>query len=82
MTVAIDHVPVRTNPKLRESRLFPSMWTYIRRNGVSIFRIYALYEPLRVFMTAALIVGLVALAVWARFFTSGSTATAAATCSR
>ena len=51
MTVAIDHVPVRTNPKLRESRLFPSMWTYIRRNGVSIFRIYALYEPLRVFMT-------------------------------
>src|SRR5215204_2893973 len=68
MTVAIDHVPVRTNPKLRESRLFPSMWTYIRRNGVSIFRIYALYEPLRVFMTAALIVAVVALAVWARFF--------------
>src|ERR671938_944023 len=44
------------------------MWTYIRRNGVSIFRIYALYEPLRVFMTAALIVGVVALAVWGRFF--------------
>jgi glycosyltransferase involved in cell wall biosynthesis len=68
MTVAIDHVPVRTNPKLRESRLFPSMWTYIRRNGVSIFRIYALYEPLRVFMTAALLVGLAALGVWGRFF--------------
>ncbi len=68
MTVAIDHVPVRTNEKLRESRLFPSMWTYIRRNGISIFRIYALYEPLRVFMTAALIVGVAALAVWGRFF--------------
>src|SRR5215213_3938730 len=67
MTVAIDHVPVRTNEKLRESRLFPSMWTYIRRNGISIFRIYALYEPLKVFMTAALIVGFVAVAVWARF---------------
>jgi glycosyltransferase involved in cell wall biosynthesis len=67
MTVAVDHVPVRTNPKLRESRLFPSMWTYIRRNGISIFRIYALYEPLRVFMTAALVVGLAAVAVWARF---------------
>ena len=53
MTVAVDSVPVRTNPKLRESRLFPSMWTYIRRNGVSIFRIYAQYEPLKVFMTAA-----------------------------
>ena len=47
MPVAIDHVPVRTNAKLRESRLFPSMWSYIRRNGISIFRIYALYEPLQ-----------------------------------
>jgi glycosyltransferase involved in cell wall biosynthesis len=68
MTVAIDHVPVRTNAKLRESRLFPSMWTYIRRNGISIFRIYAMYEPLRVFMTAAILIGLAAVAVWGRFF--------------
>ena len=68
MTVAIDHVPIRTNPKLRESRLFPSMWTYIRRNGISIFRIYAMYEPLRVFMTAALLIGLLAGVVWGRFF--------------
>jgi glycosyltransferase involved in cell wall biosynthesis len=67
-SVALDHVPIRTNPKTRESRLFPSMWTYIRRNGVSIFRIYAMYEPLRVFMTAALIVGVLAAAVWIRFF--------------
>jgi glycosyltransferase involved in cell wall biosynthesis len=67
MTVALDHVPVRTNPRTRESRLFPSIWTYIRRNGVSIFRIYAMYEPLRVFMTAAVVMGLAALAVWARF---------------
>src|SRR3954454_21151462 len=67
MTVAVDHVPVRTNPKLRESRLFPSMWTYIRRNGVSIFRIYAMYEPLRVFLTAAMLLGGAAVAVWGRF---------------
>src|ERR671924_1466233 len=67
MTVAVDHVPVRTNPKLRESRLFPSMWTYIRRSGISIFRIYAMYEPLRVFLTAALLVGGLALFVWGRF---------------
>jgi glycosyltransferase involved in cell wall biosynthesis len=67
MTVAIDHVPIRTNAKTRESRLFPSMWSYVRRNGVSIFRIYSMYEPLRVFMTAAGIIGLGALAVWTRF---------------
>jgi glycosyltransferase involved in cell wall biosynthesis len=68
MTVAIDHVPVRTNAKTRESRLFPSMWTYIRRNGVSIFRIYTMYEPLRVFMAAAAVIGLLAGIVWGRFF--------------
>jgi hypothetical protein len=65
--VAVDHVPIRTNPKTRESRLFPSMWSYVRRNGVSIFRIYSTYEPLRVFMAAAAIVGLIAAVIWARF---------------
>jgi glycosyltransferase involved in cell wall biosynthesis len=67
MLVAIDHVPIRTNEKTRESRLFPSMWSYVRRNTVSIFRVYALYEPLRVFMTAAALVGLVAAVIWGRF---------------
>jgi glycosyltransferase involved in cell wall biosynthesis len=67
LLVATDHVPVATNPKLRESRLFGSMWAYVRRNSVSIFRIYAQYEPLRVFMTMAFILGLGALGVWTRF---------------
>jgi glycosyltransferase involved in cell wall biosynthesis len=67
LLVATDHVPVATNPKLRESRLFGSTWSYVRRNSVSIFRIYAQYEPLRVFMTLALIVGLLAVAVWTRW---------------
>jgi len=67
LLVATDHVPVATNPKLRESRLFGSTWSYVRRNSVSIFRIYAQYEPLRVFMTLALIVGLAAVGVWTRF---------------
>jgi glycosyltransferase involved in cell wall biosynthesis len=67
LTVAIDHVPVRTNAKLRESRLFPSMSSYVRRNSVSIFRIYSMYEPLRVFLTAAGVLALAAFAVWMRF---------------
>jgi len=67
LTVAVDHVPVRTNAKLRESRLFGSTSSYVRRNGTSIFRIYAMYEPLRVFMTAALVLGVVALVVFGRF---------------
>ena len=67
MLVAVDHVPIRTNPKTRDSRLFPSMWSYVRRNAASIFRVYALYEPLRVFMIAAGIVAVPAAIIWARF---------------
>jgi glycosyltransferase involved in cell wall biosynthesis len=67
LLVAVDHVPIRTNPKTRESRLFPSMGAYVRRNAVSIFRIYAQYEPLRVFWSLALVIGLGAFAVWVRF---------------
>lgn len=65
--VAVDHVPVRTNDKTRESRLFPSMGSYVRRNALSIFRIYAQYEPLRVFWTLALVVAIGAVGVWIRF---------------
>lgn len=67
LLVATEHVPVRTNPVTRESRLFPSMWAYVRRNAISIFRIYAQYEPLRVFWSLAFLIGLAALALWVRF---------------
>jgi glycosyltransferase involved in cell wall biosynthesis len=67
LLVAIDHVPIRTNEKLRESRLFPSMWAYVRRNTVSIFRVYAQYEPLRVFMSLAALLFVLALIPWGRF---------------
>jgi glycosyltransferase involved in cell wall biosynthesis len=67
LLVAVDHVPIRTNPKTRESRLFPSMGAYVRRNAVSIFRIYAQYEPLRVFWSLALVIGVASIAVWVRF---------------
>ncbi|MEA2334914.1 MAG: hypothetical protein QOG40_1404 [Solirubrobacteraceae bacterium] len=67
LLVAIDHVPIRTNPKTRESRLFPSMGAYVRRNAVSIFRIYAQYEPLRVFWSLATLIGLASIGVWVRF---------------
>jgi hypothetical protein len=67
LEVALDHVPVRTNPKVRESRLFPSMSAYIRRNALSIFRVYSQYQPLKVFWGGALVMGLAALALFIRF---------------
>ncbi len=67
LLVAVDHVPIRTNPQTRESRLFPSIPAYIRRNGLSIFRIYSQYEPLRVFWGGALIAGVAAMVFFVRF---------------
>ncbi|HLM63917.1 MAG TPA: glycosyltransferase family 2 protein [Acidimicrobiales bacterium] len=65
--VAVTHVPVATNPKTRESRLFPSMWTYIRRNVAAIFRIYTGYEPLRVFSILAAVLTLTGVLAWTPF---------------
>jgi Glycosyl transferase family 2 len=52
---AIAHIPVKTNPKVRESRLFGSTWGYIRRNAGTITRVFAAYEPIRFFGSIALV---------------------------
>ncbi len=67
LLVAVEDVPIRTNPQTRESRLFPSTWSYVRRNSISIFRIYAQYEPMRVFFTAAVILFVAALVPFTLF---------------
>jgi glycosyltransferase involved in cell wall biosynthesis len=67
MLIAVEHVPVGTNPVERESRLFDSTGKYVRRNALAIFRAYVLYEPLRVFTVAALAFALAAFAAWLPF---------------
>ncbi|HXV05671.1 MAG TPA: glycosyltransferase family 2 protein [Solirubrobacterales bacterium] len=67
MLVAVDQVEIGVNPQTRESRLFGSTGAYVRRNALSILRIYARYEPLRVFATAGLVVAVLALAAWMPF---------------
>jgi hypothetical protein len=47
--MAIAHVEVRTNAVTRDSRLFDSVFAYIKRSSATIVRIYASYEPLKVF---------------------------------
>ena len=42
-------VPVRVNEKLRESRLAGSTWEYLKKSAATIVRIYAMYNPLKVF---------------------------------
>jgi len=53
----VTHVPIDVNPETRPSRLFPGIPSYVLRSTATLVRIYALYEPLRVFT----IIGLVLL---------------------
>lgn len=64
---AIAHVPINTNPRTRESRLFSSAWTYIKASTATIVRIYAMYEPLKVFSSIGAGIFLLGLLVALRF---------------
>lgn len=65
--MAVVSVPVRTNRTLRPSRLFRSIPQFIASSGVTIVRVYAMYNPLRVFVAIGLGALLVGMAPIARF---------------
>jgi glycosyltransferase involved in cell wall biosynthesis len=66
--VAVTHVPVHTNDKLRDSRLFGSMGSYVRRSIAALGRIYTAYEPLRVFTALSAVLAAGAVVAWTPFF--------------
>jgi len=65
--MAIAHIEVGTNPHTRPSRLFDSVFSYVKRSAATIVRVYAMYEPLKVFTYIGAVVFLVGLAISARF---------------
>jgi glycosyltransferase involved in cell wall biosynthesis len=65
--LAIAHVPVRTNPRTRPSRLFHSVPAYLRQSGSTIVRIYTMYEPLKVFTYIGGLIFLVGFLISLRF---------------
>src|SRR5881397_922798 len=48
--IPIAHVPITPNPDRRPSRLFASLYVYVKHSLATLIRIYALYEPLKVFL--------------------------------
>ena len=51
--MAVTSVPIRTNGELRPSRLFNSMFGYIKKSMLTIGRAYMMYRPLAVFTAIA-----------------------------
>lgn len=65
--MSITSVPIRTNPALRESRLFSSMFGYIKKSVLTILRSLIMYRPLMVFTLIGSIFGLCGTAIGVRF---------------
>lgn len=65
--IPITSVPIRTNEELRPSRLFSSIWGYVKRSMLTIIRAYAMYKPLKCFTYIACIPTLIGLAYIFRF---------------
>jgi len=63
----IMSVDINTNPELRKSRLFKSMWGYIKRSSGTIIRNYVMRKPLKTFLAMAGIFILAALVLAVRF---------------
>jgi glycosyltransferase involved in cell wall biosynthesis len=65
--LAISTVPVTTNPKLRESRLFKSTWEHVRKSAITIIRAYVMYKPYIIFGSLGILSFLLALVPFARY---------------
>lgn len=65
--MAITSVPIRTNPELRKSRLFNSMFGYIKKSMLTIIRAFMMYKPLRFFTIIGSVIFLIGLILGIRF---------------
>ncbi|MBE6857057.1 MAG: glycosyltransferase family 2 protein [Ruminococcus sp.] len=65
--VAMTSVPIRTNGETRPSRLFSSMWKYMKRSSTVITRSFVMYKPLKFFSTLGAILLLLGLILGIRF---------------
>lgn len=69
--LSVTSVPVRVNPKTRESRLAKSTFQYLRRSSQTIVRSFALYHPFKFFFRVGLVpftVGMLLLLRWGLYW--------------
>lgn len=72
----IVSIPIITNPKTRESRLFRSQWEHVVKSGSAILRAFVMYRPYVVFATLGtllLILGLIPFVRYLYFFIADHT---------
>ncbi|MFC1843657.1 glycosyltransferase family 2 protein [Thermodesulfobacteriota bacterium] len=67
-SLSISTVPIKTNEKLRESRLFLGASEYVRRSIFTILKIYTVYQPFKAFSLMAFFFALPGVVLVCRFF--------------
>jgi len=65
--LAITSVPITTNPKTRESRLFSNVFEHMMKSGQAILRSYIMFKPWSVFRSLAILFGVLGLIPFVRF---------------
>lgn len=73
--IAMTSVPIRTNAELRPSRLFSSMFGYVKKSMLTIIRAFMMYKPLKFFSIIGGVVFTVGAILGIRFlvyFVSGA----------
>jgi glycosyltransferase involved in cell wall biosynthesis len=63
----IDSIPIVTNPKTRESRLFKSTAQHVRMSAWAIIRAYIMYRPYVIFTFFAALFGLLGVIPFVRY---------------
>jgi glycosyltransferase involved in cell wall biosynthesis len=66
--MAVVSVPIRTNGAVRPSRLFRSIPHFIVNTAATMLRAWAMYNPLRAFVSVGLVAFLIGLVPMVRFF--------------
>lgn len=65
--MAVTSVPIRTNAELRPSRLFSSMFGYVKKSMLTIIRAFMMYKPLRFFTLVGIIPIILGMGIGVRF---------------
>ena len=60
-------VPIKTNPKMRESKLIKSTGTYILKSSLLIFKLFFTYQPFKFFMILSGLLFIISLSLGIRF---------------
>jgi hypothetical protein len=68
--MTIVSLPIKTNAKMRESRLFKNIPHFMAHQLVTMVRMYAMYRPMRFFFYLGSLISLVGMAPVLRFLVS------------